>query len=116
MRLELLDERTRSFVLALLGDPRTDREPKRSHQGRTKRAGASLSGRHDGVHLFAEELINNQCGSHSLALIYRFLLTTYGTPAKARAEFERYLSGEWSSEWIQAAREAVREQEECAAR
>jgi len=47
-----------------------------------------------------------------LGLIYQFLLRTYGAPAEARAEFERYLAGNWSSEWIEAARMALHEEQQ----
>jgi hypothetical protein len=58
-----------------------------------------------------EQLINNICGKDSLGNIYHFLPRTYGKPAKAMAEFERYLEGNWSPEWIEAARLAVEEQQ-----
>jgi hypothetical protein len=114
MRLELLDDRTRAFVLALVGDARGRNHQKLrpSLRGRSsERAEARDTPKDHALHTLAKDLIENQCGSHSLGLIYEFLLNTYGTPAKARAEFERYLSGQWSSEWIQAARLAVRPEE-----
>ena len=108
MRLELLDERTRSFVLALTSDPQSHRKPKRSR--RSEQRAEAPSSEQDAVHRLSGQLIHNVCGSHSLGLIYQFLLRTYGAPAKARAEFERYLSGHWSSEWIDAARVVLQEE------
>ena len=110
MRLELLDEPTRKFVLALIGDPPRHRKPKR--RPRLKQKAEPRSSQHDAVQRLSEQLINNVCGSHSLGLIYQFLLRTYGSPAKARAEFERYLSGNWSFELIEAARTAVQEEQQ----
>ena len=109
MRLELLDERTRSFVSALIGDPLSHRKPKRPR--RLEQKAAAPSPQHQAIHGLSEQLINNVCGSHSLGLIYQFLLRTYGAPAKARAVFERYLAGDWSSEWTEAARVAVVEEQ-----
>jgi hypothetical protein len=91
MRLELLDERTRSFVLALIGDSSGHRKPRRPRKA--EQEAEPPSKQHDAGPRLAEELINNLCGSHPLGLIYQFLLRTYGAPAKARAEFERYLAG-----------------------
>jgi hypothetical protein len=42
----------------------------------------------------ADELIARRCGTHSLGLVYEFLLKTYGDPKRARADFLRFLSGE----------------------
>jgi hypothetical protein len=42
----------------------------------------------------ADELIACRCGTHSLGLVYEFLLKTYGDPKRARADFLRFLSGE----------------------
>jgi len=109
MRLELLDERTRSFVLALIGDPPSHRKPKRPR--RLEQKAEAPRREHDATHGLSEQLINNVCGSHSLGLIYQFLLRTYGAPARARAEFERYLAGGWSSEWTEAARVALVEEQ-----
>ena len=107
MRLELLDERTRSFVLALIGDSSGHRKPRQPH--RAEQEAKAPSKQHDAVPRLAEELINNLCAGHPLGPIYQFLLRTYGAPAKARAEFERYLAGNWSSEWTEAARVALEE-------
>jgi hypothetical protein len=108
MRLELLDERSRSFVLALLGDPPGHRKRKRPARSGQK----AVSSQQDTIHRLSEQLINNACGSHSLGLIYNFLLRTYRASARARAEFERYLPGNWSPEWVEAARRAVQEEQQ----
>jgi hypothetical protein len=42
----------------------------------------------------ADALIACRCGTHSLGLVYEFLLKTYGDPKQARADFLKYLSGE----------------------
>jgi hypothetical protein len=52
------------------------------------------------VEKLADELIALQCGTHSLGLVYDFLLKTYGDPKPARGDFVRFLSGElpaWTS-------------------
>jgi hypothetical protein len=51
----------------------------------------------------ADALIEKCCGSHSLGLIYDFLLRMTGDPKAARSEFVKFLSGGWSQEWVQAA-------------
>ena len=110
MRLELLKEPSRAFVHALLSDlpsrKRSKVEPKPI--GPAEPEGGD---KNEALHDLADQLINNLCSSHSLALIYRFLLRKYGAPVKARAEFERYLSGSWSNEWIAAARAALEEEQ-----
>jgi hypothetical protein len=109
MRLDLLDERSRSFVLALIGDSPSHRKPRRPRKAEHKADAPSKQ--HDVTPKLVEQLINNICGKDSLGNIYQFLLRTYGAPAKARSEFERYLAGNWSAEWIEAARLAVEEQQ-----
>ena len=42
----------------------------------------------------ADVLIASRCGTHSLGLVYEFLLNTVGSPKEARAHFVRFLSGE----------------------
>ena len=42
----------------------------------------------------ADVLIASRCGTHSLGLVYEFLLKTIGNPKQARADFVRFLSGE----------------------
>jgi hypothetical protein len=48
------------------------------------------------IERLADALIALRCGTHSLGLVYEFLLKTYGNPKQARADFVRYLSGELS--------------------
>jgi hypothetical protein len=113
MRLELLDERSRRFVCALLSDlpssnrRRTAKSPLKPQKQRTEATQATGSPSGAAHHSLAEELTEKLCGSHSLGLVYQFLLKTYGTPAKARNEFERFLSGQWSSEWVESARLSI---------
>jgi hypothetical protein len=109
MRLDLLDERSRSFVLALIGDLPNHRKTVRPRKAKRKAEPSSVQ--RDAVSSLAEQLIQNNCGSHSLGLIYQFLLRRYAVPSKARVEFERYLEGNWCPEWIEAARTAVEEQQ-----
>jgi hypothetical protein len=111
MRLELLDDQTRRFVLALLNDLPAS-VPRRRRSTSQARPTPSAQPRNDGVTRLAQELIEKQCGGHSLALIYEFLLRTRGSPVLARVEFERFLSGEWSACWVEAAHLAVKEQQE----
>jgi hypothetical protein len=37
----------------------------------------------------ADALIASRCGTHSLGLVYEFLLRAYGNPKQARADFVR---------------------------
>ena len=60
----------------------------------------------------ADELIELQCGTHSLGLIYQFLLKTYGDPRPARADFVKYLSGELPDRLLEAADLWVAEEQE----
>jgi hypothetical protein len=46
------------------------------------------------VERLADALIACRCGTHSLGLVYEFLLKTYGDPKRARTDFLRFLSGE----------------------
>ena len=46
------------------------------------------------IESFADVLIASRCGTHSLGLVYEFLLKTIGNPKQARADFVRFLSGE----------------------
>jgi hypothetical protein len=60
----------------------------------------------------ADELIERCCGGHLVGLIYRFLLQAFRNDASAaRAEFERFLAGELSQQFLNAA--ARRVEEEC---
>jgi hypothetical protein len=63
------------------------------------------------VQSLADDLIKSRCGTHSLGLIYEFLLTTYKSPTKARAEFVKFLSGEWSQRWVETAASRVAEEQ-----
>jgi hypothetical protein len=58
----------------------------------------------------ADELIEKCCGSHSLALIYRFLLSAGMEEAQARAEFERFLAGKLSEKMLDIAAQWVDEE------
>jgi len=42
----------------------------------------------------ADVLIASRCGTHSLGLVYEFLLKAHGNSKQARADFVRFLSGE----------------------
>jgi len=103
MLLELMDEATRRFVLALLS---TDQVNTQANAPRM--LGDSSSGA--AYHALADELIKNACGTHSLGLIYEFLRRTHGTPETARAEFVNFLSGQWSPAWVEAAKRAIAEE------
>ena len=63
------------------------------------------------IQKLADDLIKNLCGTHSLGLIYDFLLKTCDSSAEARAEFVKFLSGEWSQRWVEAAALKVAEEQ-----
>jgi hypothetical protein len=46
------------------------------------------------IERLADVLIASRCGTHSLGLVYEFLLKAHGSPKQARADFVSYLSGE----------------------
>jgi hypothetical protein len=46
------------------------------------------------IESLADVLIASRCGTHSLGLVYEFLLKAHGNPKQARADFVRVLSGE----------------------
>ena len=46
------------------------------------------------IERLADVLIASRCGTHSLGLVYEFLLKAHGSPKQARADFVRFLSGE----------------------
>ena len=46
------------------------------------------------IETLADALIASRCGTHSLGLVYEFLLKTYSDPKRARADFLRFLTGE----------------------
>jgi hypothetical protein len=60
----------------------------------------------------AYELIKNRCGTHSLGLVYNFLLKTGHDPNEAEAEFLRYVSGQLPERFLQTARLWVAEEQE----
>ena len=62
------------------------------------------------IETLADDLINLNCGTHSLGLIYEFLAKQFGE-ARGREEFIKYLSGEWSRDWVQAAAARVAEEQ-----
>jgi hypothetical protein len=58
-----------------------------------------LSKRH--IESLANELIKNRCGSHSLGLVYDFLLKAGYDANEAEAEFIRFLSGQLHKRLLQ---------------
>jgi hypothetical protein len=60
---------------------------------------------------FARELIEKQCGTHSLGLIHDFLLKAGYDANEAEAEFVRFLSGQLPELLLQAARLCVAEEQ-----
>jgi hypothetical protein len=62
------------------------------------------------IETLADDLIDLNCGTHSLGLIYEFFAKQFGE-ATGREEFIKYLSGEWSRDWVQAAAARVAEQQ-----
>jgi hypothetical protein len=111
MRLDLLDDPTRRFVLALLqtdqvNAPRRKRDahaaPHRPSTGREERRGNPSC---PGIEALADELIEKWMGC-----IYQFFLKTHGSRENARAEFIKFLSGQWSHDWVEAAQRAVAEE------
>ena len=62
------------------------------------------------IETLANDLITLNCGTHSLGLIYEFLAKQFGE-ARGREEFIKYLSGEWSRDWVQAAAARVAEEQ-----
>jgi hypothetical protein len=59
----------------------------------------------------ADALIESRCGTHSLGLIYDFLLRMTRDPKAARCEFVNFLSGDWSPRWAEAAAARVAEEQ-----
>ena len=55
----------------------------------------------------ADDLIERCCGSHSLALVYRFLRNAGMDELEARAEFEQFLSGTLSEKLLDTAARCV---------
>lgn len=120
MRLDLLDEATRRFVLSLLPTDHFTTQRRRrtrnalSNGRRTTRS--SISRLQQGascnldLQMLADELITKCSDSHSIGNIYGFLLRTYRAPEKAKIEFLKFLSGQWPSEWLEAAQRAIEEE------
>jgi hypothetical protein len=65
------------------------------------------------VEKLADELIALRCGTHSLGLVYEFLLKTYGDPKRARGDFVRFLSGELPRGLLEEAELWASEEQEC---
>src|SRR5215468_11231895 len=55
----------------------------------------------------ADDLIERCCGSHSVALVYRFLRNAGMDELEARAEFEQFLSGTLSEKLLDTAARCV---------
>jgi hypothetical protein len=115
MRLDLLDDATRRFVLALLQtDEVNPRRRKRDAHaaphwpstGREERRGNPSC---PGIKALADELIEKCCEPHSMGRIYEFFLKTHGSRENARAEFINFLSGQWSRDWVEAAQRVAEE-------
>jgi hypothetical protein len=113
MRLDRLDEPSRQFVVALLDlpDAQPPRKPRQAPSNtRTDRRKTPAPPRPADLapwQVLGDELIEKQCGTHSLGLIYEYLRQLYGAPEKARAEFVKFLSGDWSQEWVNVAKATV---------
>jgi hypothetical protein len=61
----------------------------------------------------ADVLIASRCGTHSLGLVYEFLLKTHGNPKEARADFVRFLSGELPARLRKEAQQWISEEQGC---
>jgi hypothetical protein len=126
-RPELMDASTRRFVEALLSPPPRDNwsrklkaTPLRTRANRSAafqdspetRAPFINKKRERGARIktLANDLINLNCGTHSLGLIYEFFAKQF-SKAREREEFMKYLSGEWSRDWVQAAAARVAEEQ-----
>ena len=126
-RPELMDASTLRFVEALLTPPPRDNWSRKLNatplRTRANRSAAFLESpetrvrstnkkreRGATIETLADDLINLNCGTHSLGLIYEFLAKQLGE-ARGREEFIKYLSGEWSRDWVQAAAARVAEEQ-----
>jgi hypothetical protein len=116
-RPELMDASTRRFVEALLSPPPRDNwsrklkaTPLRTRANRIAAFQDKKRERGAKIETLADDLINLNCGTHSLGLIYEFLAKQLGE-ARGREEFIKYLSGEWSRDWVQAAAARVAEEQ-----
>ena len=67
------------------------------------------------IERLADALIALRCGTHSLGLVYEFLLKTCGSPKQARADFVRFLSGELPPRLLEEAQFWVAEEQGCKA-
>ena len=65
------------------------------------------------IEKLADVLIASRCGTHSLGLVYEFLLKTHGNPKEARADFVRFLSGELPARLRKEARLWISEEQGC---
>ena len=65
------------------------------------------------IERLADVLIASRCGTHSLGLVYEFLLKAHGSPKQARADFVSYLSGELPARLLKEARLWVAEEQGC---
>jgi hypothetical protein len=63
------------------------------------------------IERLADVLIASRCGTHSLGLVYEFLLKAHGSPKQARADFVSYLSGELPARLLKEARLWVAEEQ-----
>jgi len=63
------------------------------------------------IERLADALIASRCGTHSLGLVYEFLLKTYCSPKQARADFVRFLSGELPAQLLKQAQFWVAEEQ-----
>jgi hypothetical protein len=123
-RPELMDAPTRRFVEMLLGPPARDNWPRKlranARANRERRVpglikNASAFQKEEAaarakIGTLADDLITLTCGTHSLGLIYEFFAKQFGE-ATGREEFIKYLSGEWSRDWVQAAAARVAEEQ-----
>ena len=126
-RPDLMDASTRRFVEALLTPPPRDNWSRKlnatSLRTRANRNAAFQESpetrlpfrnkkreRGAKIETLADDLINLNCGTHSLGLIYDFLAKQFGE-ARGRKAFIKYLSGEWSRDWVQAAAARVAEEQ-----
>jgi hypothetical protein len=66
-----------------------------------------------GIEKLADVLIASRCGTHSLGLVYEFLLKTHGNPKEARADFVRFLSGELPARLRKEAQLWISEEQGC---
>ena len=111
-----MDASTLRFVEALLTPPPRDNWSRKLNatplRTRANRSAAFLESpetrvrstnkkreRGAAIETLADDLIDLNCGTHSLGLIYEFLAKQLGE-ARGREEFIKYLSGEWSRDWV----------------